>query len=74
MAGEVRANHNVLSAPLDDQLFRRLAENIPALCWIADAAGYICWYNPRWYDYTGTTPTAMEGWGWQSVHEPRNLA
>jgi PAS domain S-box-containing protein len=74
MAGEVRANHNVLSAPVDDQLFRQLAENIPALCWIADASGYISWYNPQWYAYTGTTPAEMEGWGWQSVHEPRNLA
>jgi len=74
MAGEVRANHNILSAPMDDQLFRRLAENIPALCWIADASGYISWYNPLWYAYTGTTPAEMEGWGWQSVHDPRNLA
>jgi PAS domain S-box-containing protein len=74
VAGEVRANHNVLSAPVDDHLFRRLAENIPALCWIADASGYISWYNPLWYQYTGTTPAEMEGWGWQSVHEPRNLA
>jgi PAS domain S-box-containing protein len=74
MAGEVRANHNVLSAPVDDRLFRQLAENIPALCWIADAAGYISWYNPLWYKYTGTTPADMEGWGWQSVHDPRSLA
>jgi len=73
-AGEVRANHNVLSAPVDDQLFRRLAENLPALCWIADPSGYINWYNPLWYKYTGTTPDQMEGWGWQSVHDQRNLA
>jgi PAS domain S-box-containing protein len=74
MAGEVRPNHNILSAPVDDRLFRRLAENIPALCWIADASGYISWYNPLWYKYTGTTPAQMEGWGWQSVHDPRTLA
>jgi PAS domain S-box-containing protein len=74
MAGEVRANRNNLSAPVEDKVFRRLAENIPALCWIADPSGYISWYNPQWYKYTGTTPAAMEGWGWQSVHDPRNLA
>jgi len=74
MAGEVRANHNVLSTSMDDHLFRRLAENFPALCWIADATGYISWYNPLWYHYTGTTPAEMEGWGWQSVHDPRSLA
>ncbi len=74
MAGEVRANNNILSAPVDDHLFRRLAENIPALCWIADASGYIRWYNPLWYRYTGTTPEQMQGWGWQSVHDPKTLA
>jgi PAS domain S-box-containing protein len=74
MAGEVRPNHNSLSAPVTDGMFRLLAENIPALCWIADASGYITWYNPRWYEYTGTSPAQMEGWGWQSVHEPRSLA
>ena len=73
-SGKVRANHNVLSEAVDDQLFRRLAENIPALCWIADACGYIRWYNPRWYQYTGTTPAEMEGWGWQTVHPPGDLA
>ena len=35
--------------------------------------GYIYWYNQRWYDYTGTTPEEMEGWGWQSVHDPEVL-
>jgi len=73
-AGEVRANRNPLNAPVPDAMFRLLAENIPALCWIADASGYITWYNPRWYEYTGTSPAQMEGWGWQSVHDPRSLA
>jgi PAS domain S-box-containing protein len=74
MIAEVRANVNSLTAAMDDRDFRRLAENMPILCWIADATGYIQWYNPRWYEYTGTTPAQMEGWGWQSVHEPKNLA
>jgi PAS domain S-box-containing protein len=74
MAGEIRANHNPLDGPLDDAMFRQLAENIPTLCWIADASGYITWYNPRWYEYTGTSPAEMQGWGWQSVHDPRSLA
>jgi PAS domain S-box-containing protein len=53
--------------------FRALADNIPALCWIARADGWIFWYNRRWYEYTGTTPDAMRGWGWQSVHDPEEL-
>jgi PAS domain S-box-containing protein len=54
--------------------FRTLADSIPTLCWTAGADGYIHWYNQRWYDYTGTTPADMEGWGWQSVHDPALLA
>ncbi len=53
--------------------FRTLADAIPQLCWIADADGFIFWYNQRWYEYTGTTPEQMEGWGWQSVHHPDTL-
>lgn len=55
---------------IDDSQFRLLAENIPTLCWMANADGYIFWYNRRWHEYCGTTPEAMAGWGWQSVHEP----
>ena len=53
--------------------FRQFAESIPQLAWIARADGWIFWYNRRWYDYTGTTPEQMEGWGWQSVHDPTEL-
>ena len=53
--------------------FRLLADNMPVLCWIADATGYITWYNRRWYEYTGTTAAEMEGWGWQKVHDPQTL-
>ncbi|MBC7983404.1 MAG: PAS domain S-box protein, partial [Candidatus Obscuribacterales bacterium] len=49
---------------------RQLANTIPNLVWMADSEGWIHWYNDRWYTYTGTTPAEMEGWGWQSVHDP----
>ena len=73
MVAEVRANTNVLSVRPADVEFGRLADHIPTLCWIADADGYITWYNSKWYEYTGTTPSDMEGWGWQSVHDLRTL-
>ena len=57
-------------AAIDDETFRLLADHIPTLCWIANGDGYIVWYNRRWHDYCGTTPAEMEGWGWQSVHDP----
>jgi PAS domain S-box-containing protein len=53
--------------------FRTMANSIPQLAWIARADGFIFWYNQRWYDYTGTTPEQMKGWGWQSVHDPKVL-
>jgi len=56
-----------------EEQFRTLANAIPNLCWMANADGWITWYNERWYEYTGTTPQEMEGWGWQSVHDSRTL-
>jgi PAS domain S-box-containing protein len=53
--------------------FRQMADSIPQLAWIARQDGWIFWYNRRWYEYTGTTPKQMEGWGWQSVHDPKEL-
>ncbi len=61
------------TAALDDQTFRLLADSIPTLCWIANGDGYIVWYNRRWHAYCGSTPEQMEGWGWQSVHDPGQL-
>jgi len=53
--------------------FRTLADTMPQLAWTANADGDIFWYNSRWYEDTGTTPEQMEGWGWQSVHDPAVL-
>ena len=56
-----------------EEEFRALAENLPNLCWMADANGWIYWFNRGWYDYTGTMPADMKGWGWQSVLDPALL-
>jgi len=56
-----------------EQQFRTLADSIPQLAWMANPDGWIFWYNRRWYEYTGTTPEMMQGWGWQSVHHPAEL-
>ena len=63
----------ITAANLGDESFRLLADNIPTLCWVADGTGYIIWYNRRWHQYCGSTPEAMEGWGWQAVHHPETL-
>jgi PAS domain S-box-containing protein len=67
---QVRAR---LALAENERQFRTLADAIPTLAWTAKADGYIDWYNARWYEYTGTTPAQMEGWGWQSVHDPAVL-
>jgi PAS domain S-box-containing protein len=56
-----------------EKRFRTMANSMSQLAWIAKADGFILWYNQRWYDYTGTTPEQMEGWGWQSVQDPKAL-
>ena len=56
-----------------EEHFRSMADNIPNLAWMARPDGWIFWYNSRWYEYTGTSPKEMEGWGWQSVHDPAVL-
>jgi PAS domain S-box-containing protein len=56
-----------------EEKLRLLADTIPQLAWMARPDGHIFWYNKRWYNYTGTTPAEVEGWGWQSVHDPVEL-
>jgi len=53
--------------------FGMLADSIPNLAWMAYADGNIFWYNKKWFEYTGTTLAEMQGWGWQSVHDPEEL-
>ena len=48
------------SGSVDDATLRLVAENIPALCWVANGDGYIVWYNRSWHDYCGSTPEEME--------------
>jgi PAS domain S-box-containing protein len=57
-----------------EERFRTMTDAIPQLAWVAHANGFIYWYNRQWYDYTATTPEQMEGWGWQTVHDPQQLA
>ncbi len=56
-----------------EEQFRTLADAIPNLAWMAHPDGNIFWYNRRWYEYTGTSPEQVEGWGWQAIHDPAVL-
>lgn len=56
-----------------EERFHTLADNIPQLAWMADATGWIFWYNNRWFEYTGTNLEDMRGWGWQRIHHPDHV-
>jgi PAS domain S-box-containing protein len=56
-----------------EERFRTLADNMSQFAWMADADGWLFWYNRRWFEYTGTTLEEMQGWGWQQVHHPDHL-
>ena len=70
ISGRKRAEEAVRES---ERQLRTLANAIPQLAWMAEPDGHIFWYNQRWYDYTGTTPEEMKGWGWQKVHAPEIL-
>jgi PAS domain S-box-containing protein len=56
-----------------EEVLRALANSIPQLAWMAQADGAIVWFNERWYEYSGTTPEQVVGWGWQSTVDPEVL-
>jgi PAS domain S-box-containing protein len=53
--------------------FRTLADTMPHFAWMADANGWISWYNERWHEYTGLSLGECEGWGWTRVHHPDHV-
>jgi len=56
-----------------EEELRALANTIPQLAWMADSSGAIVWFNQRWYEYTGITPSESTGWGWKAVYDPAVL-
>ena len=74
IARDITANRKAADALREsEERFQAMANNIPQLAWMAEADGHIFWYNQRWYEYSGTTPEQMAGWGWQSLHDPAVL-
>ncbi len=70
---EAKLDAALVRATTSERLFRAMIEGMPQLAWTARADGFIDYYNPRWYEFTGKSPADMEGWGWQSVHDPTVL-
>jgi PAS domain S-box-containing protein len=55
---------------VNEQRYRNLAEAIPHIVWTAAPDGAITYFNQRWVDYTGQTPTEANGWTWLSIVHP----
>ena len=60
-----------LGAPADIS-FRRLAEALPHLVWIADASGRTLYYNERASSYRGITLEDDGFWSWEMVLHPED--
>jgi PAS domain S-box-containing protein len=74
IAMDVTERRNAVERLLEsEERFEAMANSIPQLAWMAEADGHIFWYNQRWYEYTGKTFEQMQGWGWQSIHDPEVL-
>jgi PAS domain S-box-containing protein len=70
---ELRVNERTLQLKQSEEQFRTLANSIPQLTWIADAAGSILWYSDRWYEYTGLRREEVSGSTWKSRVAPEDL-
>lgn len=50
--------------------FRRFADSINQLAWIADPQGKMTWTNKRWLEYTGVDSDFINNGGWKEVIHP----
>ena len=52
---------------------REIIDTIPTLAWRSLPDGSGEFWNKRWHDYTGLSPEAARGWGWQDAIHPQDL-
>ena len=54
--------------------FQQLANSISQLAWMAKPDGFIFWYNQALVRlHRRTTAESQKGWGWESLHDPKEL-
>lgn len=53
--------------------FRRLADAMPQMIFVAEPDGHVSYFNQQWYEYTGIEPGAVGYESWQRTHEPSRL-
>jgi PAS domain S-box-containing protein len=59
--------------PSDEGRLRMIIDTIPTIAWCSLPDGSGEFWNQRWHDYTGLSPEAARGWGWQAVVHPEDM-
>ncbi len=57
-----------------EERFRRLADSMPQLVWVADERGQVTYYNRRATAFSGIEPRPGGGWEWRPVLHPDDEA
>ena len=52
---------------------RTIIDTIPTIAWCSLPDGSGEYWNRQWHDYTGLSPEAARGWGWQTVIHPKDV-
>jgi formate hydrogenlyase transcriptional activator len=63
----------LLESKKSEARFRKILDTIPTLAWCSLPDGTGEFWNRRWHEYTGLTPEAVRGWGWQDAIHPEDL-
>lgn len=61
---ELKASHDRVTQILDA---------LPQMSFTSLPDGYVDFYSQQWYDYLGTTPEILNGWGWEKFIHPEDL-
>jgi PAS domain S-box-containing protein len=70
---EERVQERSLQLGQSEAQFRNLANSIPQLAWMADAAGQGVWYNQRWCEFTGCSHDDLVESGWAHFRHPDHV-
>ncbi len=79
IAIETERTHAALQQALaeirkSEERLRLIIDTIPAQAWRALPDGSVDYFNQRWHDYTGLSPTEALGWGWKAIIHPEDAA
>ncbi len=70
----IQRSEAVQALRASEERFRRLADSMPQVVWIADDSGTVEYYNSRSAGYDGTVARPDGTWDWQPIVHPDDLA